>query len=366
MPRLPQELIEAVLDTVEDPESLKLCSLASSQFLLPCQRILFRTVSISTQGRVGRDSNSLSANQVPHLALYIRYVTIRVAEFGGDQRAALLSVLQAVQKIECLVLRGWRYPQTPAISPLIPSLLDILARSSFDRLYLDHLWGIPSAFLADALSSVPVILFQNITMTSTPYSRTTQALATAGDHPRLRHLIILDRIQERMHPVIDLILERGNLQHLERLSLEPDRRFELYPRYVRILTAVSVTLQYLEIDYGPTPSVQELHILCAADRPQEYTWLESRNRSFAAAREDLPHLRRVECRMLFRSYDAKPSAPLEADFSGFVRAMESSMPGIWGMDILSFSRGFITSVPPGTVAGYSNYRTVASFPTAGA
>ena len=46
MPRLPQELIDVIIDQVDDRETLKACSLVASSFVCLSQRLLFHTVDL--------------------------------------------------------------------------------------------------------------------------------------------------------------------------------------------------------------------------------------------------------------------------------------------------------------------------------
>ena len=46
MPRLPQELIDVIINQVDDRKTLKACSLVASSFVCPSQRLLFHTVDL--------------------------------------------------------------------------------------------------------------------------------------------------------------------------------------------------------------------------------------------------------------------------------------------------------------------------------
>ncbi|KAJ7685953.1 hypothetical protein B0H17DRAFT_1137290 [Mycena rosella] len=247
-----------------------------------------------------------------------------------------------------------------------PSVFDVIARPSFKRLYTTHAFGVPASFISRVISSAPVVLFQRVGL-----EKRGDSLAEGGSpYPgSLKHLLLLDsNARHDMQPVFNLILQSGQLNHLERLSLELSTGTN--EEYSSPLLATSQTLQHLELDYsvcGPrhpertialpnlpaltsielkfhryydriipdvlfstvravgiaAPNTEVIRIVFAVGKPAG---------PCRSARPPTPgdfqHLRSVECRLLCHPSNAHLHDALDADFVGFIGAMESSMPGI--------------------------------------
>ncbi|KAJ6498236.1 hypothetical protein DFH09DRAFT_336553 [Mycena vulgaris] len=255
MPDLPRELVEAIVDAVEDPECLKLCSLASSQFLAPCQRILCPTISISQNCGVNLSIHQVfeTITESPHLALYIRELTVFLLHLEDDH-TPLLGIIQAVTNAECLIIRGSPHSGTFISSDLIPSILNVLTRPVFRRLHLMHLYHVQPSFMLRALSSTRAVLLRGVGVDVNP-ADTEYTDEPSGYPPsRLEDLTILARVRRPndMVNIFDLITGDKMLRHLQRLQrlvLEVNLGAN-QARCARIFAAVSETLQHLDIHCG--------------------------------------------------------------------------------------------------------------------
>ncbi|KAJ7097367.1 hypothetical protein C8R44DRAFT_989069 [Mycena epipterygia] len=405
MLQLPEELVEAIVDAIGDPESWKSCSLASSELRSACQRSLCRSVWISRQSRGRSDGRvdpvsiqrvAVTLSRSPRLALYIRILKINVSDLR-DSLVPLFFILQAVENLECLVITtAANQHQFP--SELIQSLFHVVARPSFNRLYLYDLRGVPASFMSHVFYSVGVLCLRNVIL---------DAANNPGDYmagsfwpPRLEHLTITGTppIQPHLGRIVDLIVQPPYLHCLQRLTLEMKSGSGWHNPNLMILATVAQTLQYLEIDYGvcddtdnrntqaiphlpalqsiklsvsidarlipdvlfttfatfptATPNLQRVDVAFNVGTPgNSHTWPAQAQflltGSTGKYRGELEYLRHVGCRVLFKLPPTKAyfyHEKLATDFTAFVRAVGASMPGIRGTDILAFSRGLVAPV----------------------
>ncbi|KAF7319161.1 hypothetical protein HMN09_00252600 [Mycena chlorophos] len=127
---LPQELIDAIVDSVADPrqdggiheETLRACSLAGRAFVRPCQQRLFSSLKLYTAHNSfcarGTEASviqtSLQLAQVlrdsPHLAPYVRQVSVAYPKsisvlYEPEYLQALADVFQHLSGLETLALQ---------------------------------------------------------------------------------------------------------------------------------------------------------------------------------------------------------------------------------------------------------------------
>jgi hypothetical protein len=260
MPHVPQEVINAIVDFVEDPESLKPCSLASSQFCEPCQRILFHKLSIvqnsvlnsSYGGVMTIERASTTLTRSPHLALYVRDLSISVMNLPEDL-ATLLSIINALKHVECLVIRGHVLDQTSIPSGLMTATLDVIARPCFRHLCLLHVFHLPVWFVSHVLSSVRLLTLRGVHVSSTDAAtHLTRPLIASN----LEDLTIITSVRYggSIVEVSTLIAGDNNpegLPRLQRLCLSNPFGSPL-ERFSRIFAAASRTLQHLELYHVPS------------------------------------------------------------------------------------------------------------------
>ncbi|KAF7354229.1 hypothetical protein MVEN_01110700 [Mycena venus] len=108
---LPQELVDAIIEEVafidqlyetSDCESLKACAIAGRMFVGPCQRRLFRTLSLDSSGRrLEAVANILTAS--PHLALYVQDLYVDVYLDANNRHhiplSTILTMLTGVRRL---------------------------------------------------------------------------------------------------------------------------------------------------------------------------------------------------------------------------------------------------------------------------
>ncbi|KAJ6567910.1 hypothetical protein DFH09DRAFT_1278078 [Mycena vulgaris] len=145
MPLLPQELIDLIVAEVKDIPSLKECSLVESMFRPPSQRILLRSLTLTTQGPETTWQHA-SSSQNFHIATCItRDISRAMAE----------------------------------------ELLDFMARPTLRELHTKSIKRIPAAVFLRLVGSAPMLAFHSVTLTEGVKSITLTAL---------RYLVTLRRL----------------------------------------------------------------------------------------------------------------------------------------------------------------------------
>ena len=122
MPRLPLELIERIIDDVAEYDddhiyklsSIQACALVCHDFLSPCRKYIFASVTLNTAQRVSPptsfDLNHLLSKS-PHLAVCIRKLNYNVdeEEFDTERFSWLLPMFKKLVKLQKLSISYWRF-----------------------------------------------------------------------------------------------------------------------------------------------------------------------------------------------------------------------------------------------------------------
>jgi hypothetical protein len=122
MVQLAPELIDAVVDQIADFGSLKCASLAARTFVCPTQRCIFRSISLAGAGldsvygyHMGTPALDLLnvLDSSPHLALYVRNLTIFSSNPGGSVEI-ILPLLHNVERLRILGydVLWWELPRS--------------------------------------------------------------------------------------------------------------------------------------------------------------------------------------------------------------------------------------------------------------
>ncbi|KAJ7735782.1 hypothetical protein B0H16DRAFT_1575344 [Mycena metata] len=360
---LPQELVDAIIDQVEDVPTVKCCALVSGSFISSAQRKLFRVVRVPV-GRRKMTNYSHFLGESPHIASYIRDLTIGT---HSDEPTALIDILAVVQNVQRLVLHG-----TAKDNPgFTPAVLNCLSRPTLERLHLRYMQGVSPTIISAAMA-VPVVTFWCVSMDATE-EQPPSDFAPRIQQLRLRNSgpAVLEICNFLLHPRKHLYTD-----YIEYVDIRMDSESEDYD--YRFLSACARTLKFLAIDPGglvntinlpylpyvlgveieiyidhtrqlpshfpstlerlasSLPIVETITLSFAVEplRP-EIAWLDQGalpilGPSFKDRAEFL-HLRRVHCKLRARNA-ASYMTPL---FDHFVAAMEMKMSGLQGTEILT-------------------------------
>ncbi|KAJ7239138.1 hypothetical protein C8J57DRAFT_1478503 [Mycena rebaudengoi] len=146
MPSLAQELIEAIIDRADDETTLKSFSITAHRFVVPSQRLIFRSVIIGpAPGLYGALQTRLIAS--PHLALYIHELQVNLV---GSHGAAVAYILRSIPNLRRLDFRSsdlsWN-ATTHDVHSVIDALVTLIAQPSLCYLAIIDAWQIPPSFI---------------------------------------------------------------------------------------------------------------------------------------------------------------------------------------------------------------------------
>ncbi|KAJ7281960.1 hypothetical protein C8J57DRAFT_1463973 [Mycena rebaudengoi] len=284
---LAQELIYAIIDEVELDQTLRSCALVSTAFLVPSQRRLFRTISLSilTWKRI-RGNLFASALDVftasPHLASYVRGLYIMITDMPA-LHAPLTSLLPLLCNVEQFgidaVHKSWKENTMP--STLKASLLNFLGRPSLQSLTLARIKEVPSTLIIYTLLNVRSVSFTDIGII-----REDEFLPVRGDVAKMPTTSSDHLTLGTFAPAdVAFMLEQetiGHLHQLRRLDLNvytdldhtdwfhaPLQRYSSLRGFEKLALQCSGTLQHLELNFSGTlypvklptlPALRFLHL----------------------------------------------------------------------------------------------------------
>ncbi|KAJ7238619.1 hypothetical protein C8J57DRAFT_1528560 [Mycena rebaudengoi] len=235
------ELLDAIVDQVNDTESLKAWSLVAPRFLAPSQRRLFHSIrvpplQVGTSDTIASEHLTESLNSFltasPHIASYI--LELRAHGSPNPANNALAVTLRAL-------------PTT-----LRTALTDMIAQSSLLQLHMHIVYGLPPALVLQAASSVSVLTINNA---SVDRSAELPVPSTSTPSARLSHLSIS---ASQSHFCGILLLVPACLATLEVLQVNADP--ERIALLEQLLHVVAPTLIHLTLLNGDTyPRGTSLH-----------------------------------------------------------------------------------------------------------
>ncbi|KAJ7235266.1 hypothetical protein C8J57DRAFT_1530956 [Mycena rebaudengoi] len=147
MSSLPQELVDSIVSGLDGYSSLRSCSLVSTSFVVPAQRIIFKSLRLEAGRHLKIEVVGDSLAVSPHIATYIRHLTIVLSDLEHEVHA-LESILLAVRNIE------W--------SESCASDNNIIALPSLHALNLVAIFGLASVIIYSAASSVSTLGFHRV------------------------------------------------------------------------------------------------------------------------------------------------------------------------------------------------------------
>ncbi|KAJ7474755.1 hypothetical protein FB451DRAFT_1246524 [Mycena latifolia] len=161
VPQVPQEIIDAIVDNVEDVATFKACSLVCWAFVPASRTHIFRAVSLDMLNDAPQKIYAMLLRS-PHIALYVRDLTVyrshdtKLWMQPGSPLPAVLSMLPHIQRFSIFACWGdWK--DVPP--PLAVSMLRILALPKLERLHVLTASNVPAVFVQRALSVRVLSLF---------------------------------------------------------------------------------------------------------------------------------------------------------------------------------------------------------------
>ncbi|KAJ7175013.1 hypothetical protein C8R43DRAFT_1230534 [Mycena crocata] len=237
--RLPQELVDSIVDEIDGDESLAALSLVATPFVIPCQRRIFETLSLSTdpsfipfQPSAGAFVRALTLfTAALHLAHYVRNLEIDFSRTDVPvepdvDTVPALAVINILQNMEALAVRGYMDNGfSPSfhwklLSPdFLPQLQGILQRPNMRSLHLKYMEDVPQSLVSNAISSLSQLSIDYVGLaqeTSAGDGELEDVLEPHDDSTALKHLVVLFL---RNGGLLSRRDTRCALRHLQRLEL---------------------------------------------------------------------------------------------------------------------------------------------------
>ncbi|KAF7300717.1 Nudix hydrolase domain-containing protein [Mycena chlorophos] len=210
---LPQELLEAIFDRVDNISTLKAGALAGPRLAEPCQRNIFRKLRVFAESEAWRPSLQAAAaffSTHQHLCAHVRDLTIHLSTTHSD--SAALRYLLGAFRPDRLVISGRSVLWSSLASDVSQGLITCFESPALRRLHLRHLASIPRDVLAVALS-VPVVALTYAS--GVPHEPS--PLTTIGAVPQRPRRLILTESDLKEYR---FLLEGGLLSGVDQLELE--------------------------------------------------------------------------------------------------------------------------------------------------
>lgn len=164
MPRVPNELIEAIIREVTDIPSLKNCSLAGSPLRAPCQRILLHSLELKVD-RVGRPNYAavrFFLYESPHVAEYITKLALWLptANTPNSEVESFLQILGQLGNVKwcpIVTMAQFYYDWTDLDARVASAVLEFFPRQPLREITLNSIPNIPTSAFLSLLTTAPKI-----------------------------------------------------------------------------------------------------------------------------------------------------------------------------------------------------------------
>ncbi|KAJ7617167.1 hypothetical protein FB45DRAFT_1007777 [Roridomyces roridus] len=159
MAHLPPEIIDAIICKVEDPATLKSCSLVSSAlFRYPSQRRLFRFLTLNGWA-TPPNYNAVSTllDESPHIAAYFTHLRVVLPDEGPSipDIGSLKHALSKISHVRWCMLDGGR------LAFHAPFLRFLARQRSLRELHIDSFSAIPQDVMLEILTAAPGLSFKS-------------------------------------------------------------------------------------------------------------------------------------------------------------------------------------------------------------
>ncbi|KAJ6457258.1 hypothetical protein C8R45DRAFT_943224 [Mycena sanguinolenta] len=232
---LPQELVYAIVQGIDETPSLKSCALAGSIFRDAAQRLLLRSLTLK-----GDDVQPayVFLDESPHIASYItrlRMTLERAHSEDDSQRQSLQQILSKLVNVRQCVL-SFYFSHIPTF------LFEFLERQPLRELNIDPTYGLSPASILRLLTVAPVVSFTDL---FTDREDPGLSLDIPRSTPRVEELIFEDADAECFellaHPQLKLATTLRRLSILDACYAWPAVHG---PKFISI---AAPTLEYLHL-----------------------------------------------------------------------------------------------------------------------
>ncbi|KAJ7484168.1 hypothetical protein FB451DRAFT_1554764 [Mycena latifolia] len=252
MPVLNLDVLTAVIEQLDDEDTIKVFSLAGRAMLLPSQRRLFSTLTVYSEfsenpATFARARTLLQES--PHIATYIQDLIVDMPALPKEDATPLVFLLETVQNVrrfKMMPRRSVSWNTMPVV--LTAAILAITSRPSIDELYFAGFHSVPLTFLFRAFTSfrtLSIIIAEQDRFGTTEI----EELFASSFNSHLEELCFdtpSPLAGSTVHPIFDFIHRSQCLKLLKRLQISLNHGDTNYES--KLLTSVASTLQHLEIN----------------------------------------------------------------------------------------------------------------------
>ncbi|KAJ7143775.1 hypothetical protein C8R44DRAFT_973626 [Mycena epipterygia] len=255
VPQIPQEIIDAIVDNVEDMATFKACSLVCWAFVPASRTHMFRAISLNMLNDAPHKIYAM-LEQNPQIAFYIHDVTIYRSHDTnlwmqqGSPLPAVLSMLSHIRRFSIFGCWG-DWLDVPA--PLASGILRIISLGTLDRLHILTAANVPAALLHSALSLRVLSLFY----VSPNPNEDAHTLHLPANRPAAASPEYLNlSLDSKVGKILEYMQSSGSARfsNVRRLAINPiPNSLNSQHHLSSVLGAVETTLERLDIQ------VHELH-----------------------------------------------------------------------------------------------------------
>ncbi|KAJ7144549.1 hypothetical protein C8R44DRAFT_846292 [Mycena epipterygia] len=166
MPRIPQELLDAVVCELDDSESLKACSLAGSILRDTSQRILLCSLTLDPGGWPNASSYGAACallSESPRIAAYITNLNLWPITEDAEEVYSMQQVLGKLVNVRRCIVDGGLADES---AQNLPTVLDFVSRQVLRELHV-HALDIPPAVVLRFVTAAPVVSFFYVNVLAT-------------------------------------------------------------------------------------------------------------------------------------------------------------------------------------------------------
>ncbi|KAJ7677746.1 hypothetical protein DFH06DRAFT_559671 [Mycena polygramma] len=249
MDTLPQELIHAIVEEIEESQSLKTCALIDTRFREPCQRILFSslTLGLADCDPAPHYTSNYTTPAIlalllesPHIALYFKRLKWMLPEqdVALEEVEALKEVLTELRQVQYCEMIGGQEDLRPW-STVPPGLdlviVEFIQRQRLTQLHVLSLAAVPIAMLIHFLDAAPTV--------SLLWASVVDEVIEHSSAPFVVQNLFLSSCANVAKRFVDGVFLR-RLENVRKLWMDPD--WECGPE---LLAAFSHQLEYLRLEH---------------------------------------------------------------------------------------------------------------------
>ncbi|KAF7368772.1 hypothetical protein MVEN_00202300 [Mycena venus] len=256
VPRVPQEIIDMIVDNFEDMASFQACSLVCWAFVPACRKHIFRDVCLPMLSDAPERLHEVLL-RCPEIASYVRDLTVhrshepKVWMRPGSPLPAVLSMLPLINRFSVFGCWGdwWDVPV-----PLASAIMGVMTLGTMDRLHVLTVANVPAAFLQRALSLRILSLFYvSLDPAKIPRKLDPSQGRLGEGSPEYLNL----SLDSKVGKILEYARASGSkyFSNIRRLAVNPiPNSVNSERNFARILSAVENTLERLDLQW------HELHV----------------------------------------------------------------------------------------------------------